>query len=650
MHSESWSEFWSTFLPSDFSDTRAKLVMRKRGAAVAASRKRAVPPPRNKEEEEEEEDNSYHTLEKRRKLKRSVETGVIHIHHSSIGNDAGLSCKDLIHSDGALRVLGRSPPVGSGVYGDARKLCGENPKHTFVAKVTGCYSPLLGSLGSPFRSENVEPRMLHMLYEHVVEPGRSPHIIVPVSEHVIVDGFLQDRKKSDADIKNSMIFVMETASGRDVRSFLSSLWGRAFEASFLSILFQVCYTLQAIYNVFPNFRHNDLQDANVFLHAITTKGHTRYTLHLPGDTGGGETFYVPNASGAFALIADMDFSCIGGRIDNYKVLEHEFNTPTFNIGTRRDQASDVYLFLKYCMGTTYDRFPRTLKDKLREAWGQRGPLPDGTHVMDAFVPQRFKRYGKVDKSGNSYRMPGHLVSFLPTVSEILSSSLFDGFRTPLPDTDHVLGHYNATVPIESELRACGFPLWNPDRHLKNPKDNPLRREAPLLKPRYAKDFQTTKAPPSMAHFATWATHPQQMDSRSSNYISTYKPTFTPLVLKSLRVAYDAQPDDKKDISGHGYDPERWGEFSTRLVAAASRFIEAVRVPKPLWMAVYTCAFVDVSREMGLTPMGQNCWDIESWAHFWAATFDETVYTPQKLLHFVLQWTWYRDLMLLERTH
>ena len=63
--------------------------------------------------------------------------------------------------------------------------------------------------------------------------------------------------------------------------------------------------------------------------------------------------------------------------------------------------------------------------------------------------------------------------------------------------------------------------------------------------------------------------------------------------------------------------------------------------------VFTCAFVDVAWEMGLTPMEQNCWHIDTWAEFWYETLDGVVYYPRQLLHFRLQWTWYRDILLKE---
>lgn len=616
--------------------------MRRRGAAASALNELASNPKKQKTNTKEEEDDSDHTLNKRRRLKQSVERGVLQVSHSSL--KTSLSCLDLINHKDALKVLSRSPKLGAGVYGDAKELVAENGKNAFVAKVTSCYSPLLGSLSSPFRSENVEPRMLHLLWKHVGESGRSPHLIAPLTEHVIVDGCFKNRKYKYDNTFNSTIFVMEKATGKDVRSFLGYLHqqGPEFDLAFLTILFQVCYTLQSIYNLYPNFRHNDLQDSNVFLHAIPKTGHIRYTML------NGETFYVPNTSGVFVLIADGDFSCIGGLVDNYKVIEHEFNTPTFNIGTRQDQSSDIYLFLKYCLNTCREKCSDNLIQKLKNAWGTRGSLPDGTHILDAFVPKN-----RNDKKGNSYRLSGTFVKYAPTVGEILSSSLFDCFKTPLPNKDlYKQQHYKATKAGPNESVMI-FPAWNPHHHLKQ-KDNVLmRRHAPVLEPRpgfrymFEKPFDNV-VPPSMQNFSSWTTEPVHLDKWSAQYISTYKPTFTQHILKTIKVAYDSPPNEKDDTPGHAYDPEKWDEFQERIVRKASTFIDAIKVPKFWWMAVFTCAFVDVAWEMGLSPMEQSCWHIDTWTDFWMDTFEAIVYSPDQLLHFCLQWNWYRDLMPLKQ--
>lgn len=574
-----------------------------------------------------------HTLQKRARLKRSLEAGEVHIYHNSLPQ-RGLSCKELAKSDNVLQVLNRSPKLGKGVYGDAVLLRGDADQKV-AAKVTSCFSALVGSYGSPFRSENVEPRMLQLLWKYIVRPGRSPHIIMPYGKHLVVDGFLPGKRKSDSGVTNSTIFFMEHASGADVRAFMGyTSAGADFDRAFLSILFQVCYTFQAIYEVFPNFRHNDAQDSNVFLHATPTEGHTRYTILRAGGRGT-KTFHVPNSAGASVLLADADFSCISGLVDNYKVLEQAFDTPSFNINSRKDQASDIYLFVKYVLATSRGKMSPELKGALYDAFDINRTGQGGPRVLDMYTSASGEK-------GNSYRLPGHSAALAPTAAQLLwDTRLFDAYLEALPDAE-ATAEFRATPLRPTEVLV--FPPWSPAAHVgPTAAPAPPVRYAPIMLPRPAAGGSKFVMPPSMRYFYTWPTEPAALDDWTRNYVSTYKPTFTRPMLSAMRAAYRYRGKGPKDMT-HDYQRDRWPAFSAAMVARASAFIDAVEVPKRWWMAAFTCAFVDVAWEMGLTPPGQFCWHVDAWCEFWKRAADRQVYTPNQLLHFVLQWSWYRSLL------
>lgn len=580
---------------------------------------------------------SPYTLQKRTCLKLSFEAGDVHVYHSSLPQ-LGLSCSALVQSDNVLQVLNRSTKLGKGVYGEAMLLEGGD-NHTLAAKVTSCFSSLVGSYGSPFRSENVEPRMLQLLWEYIVQPGRSPHIIMPYGKHVVVDGYLPGKHKKDAGVTSSAVFLMEHASGSDVRAFLGYTAAVDFDRVFLSILFQLCYTFQAIYEVFPNFRHNDTQDSNVFLHATPTVGHTRYTI-LGGGGGGSKTFYVPNSAGASVLLADADFSCISGLVDNYKVLEQAFDTPSFNINSRKDHASDIYLFVKYTLASFSDKMSTELKKGIYDAFDVNRAPNASVNVLDVFTNAN-------GELGNSYRLPGHCVQSAPTVAQLLwDTSLFDAYLAPLPD-DAVTASFRAT-PLPPGDPDVQFPPWSTQVHVgtTTTTNASVVRYAPIMLPRFnRKDF---KMPPSMRNFFSWPTDPPTLDTWNLNYVTTYKPTYTRPILEVMYAAYSHREEgeedgDENNSTTHAYPEDKWPAFSAAMVSRASSFIDTIEVPKHWWMAAFTCAFVDVAWEMGLTPPGQFCWYIDKWCEFWTQVAEgRQTYSPDQLLHFTLQWSWYRQ--------
>lgn len=259
------------------------------------------------------------TLEKRMLLKRSLDDGITRIFDTTDKRNRTLP--DVLDNPESLFIYEKEKEAGKGAYGQVKLLQDRNDENVAVAKITGCRSILTGDpFTSPFRSEQIEPRILNFLWKHMVETRVTPHIIAPVGTHAIVNGFTEEQKKDDSELENSLIFFMERATCSDLRSHFFGLVGVEFHAQFKSLVFQVCFTLASILLRFPNFRHNDLKANNVMLHKSTNVGFTRYKIY-------GKTFMVPNV-GCIALLSDFDLACMEGyTFDNYKTMELEWELP-----------------------------------------------------------------------------------------------------------------------------------------------------------------------------------------------------------------------------------------------------------------------------------------------------------------------------------
>ena len=246
------------------------------------------------------------TLASRLALKRSMDSGEGEVVDASDKRSKSLA--QLIEDcDDTFDTFNKSMQLGSGVYGDVRLLS----EHV-VAKVVACGPHLLGSyLQSPFRSEQCESALLNYLWLHLVDtPMRlrsrciTPHIIAPLAKASILSGATA-KTLTEADkgerIEASAVLFLERATRNDMRSYLGGIWHQeTFDLHFRVLLFQLCYTLEAIYQRWPRFRHNDFHDANVLLHQVESKGHVQYSI-------GGRSFIVPRI-GVSAMVSDFDFA------------------------------------------------------------------------------------------------------------------------------------------------------------------------------------------------------------------------------------------------------------------------------------------------------------------------------------------------------
>jgi hypothetical protein len=444
----------------------------------------------------------------------------------------------------------------------------------------------------------VEPKLLQFLWTHLVETNVTPHLVAPLGgTHAIIEGTTVTQKDEDKKIESSLVYFMEKATKGTVRAHLKRLMGGAhFDLVVRVILFQLCYTLEAIFMRFPAFRHNDLKDDNVLLHVGPAQGHTKYVIH-------GITFCVPNV-GVTVLVADLDFACIPGYMfDNYKVVEQEWETPSYNINARRDHATDLACFVSYVRNQFSSKMTRTLKDTLEGVWGK-------------------------SRRDNGYRSTYLDAVDLPTVEDVLvDTKLFEEFVFISPHAAGVNDAYNAdtsihTHPIQwpaidvapQEVRHCF--MFRPRHHR-------------AIDVSFMPSFQyLERCKPVYAYIDN--DPPKEHDERICEQL-----------LELLEPVYEIKADPKRDKAGFGFPSDKFGAFFDKVDEIASAFIIDYFVPERWWPAAYTCAFLDAVEEMDLAASNQVCWHFFQWSRFWEQQ-GQVRYSEMNLLHFALQWGWLRQ--------
>jgi serine/threonine protein kinase len=528
------------------------------------------------------------TLQKRRDLKRSADDGTTHIF--DMIRKTRRSITDLLsaeQTDETLAFLESAPELGRGTYGEAKEVT-----KAIVCKITGCGSHLLGPLWSIWRSENVEPNILRFLWKHLVETRITPHIIAPLGlDHSIIEGTTERQKKDDQGIQSSLIYFMEKATAGTVRDHLTGhVSGQRFDLILKVILFQLCYTLECIYTLFPRFRHNDLKDDNVFLHKSSSQGYTRYTIH-------GSSFYVPNV-GVTVLISDFDFASISGSLfDNYKVIEQEWETPSYNINTRKTHAADFDCFLAYVRNHFGDKISSKLKTQLK-------------HIFGAYPKKNSYRSTVVESQG-----------LLTTKEILMETEFFEEFLQTKPPQE-IGEQFTFFKSYSKEVAQLGG-----DEKRHTPLFLPRIDEA--IDPRDLLSFQT---------FRTWTPNCLEWDEEEPTVFSERA---CERIVGCMHAIYDIKPAPKRDIAGFGFPKDKKEIFFETVEQTGASYILDYYVPSRWWPAIYTCAFIDTAEEMDLVASNQVCWGMTQWCEFWT-DMDETDYTEMELLHVALQWGWVRE--------
>jgi len=524
------------------------------------------------------------TFSQRKVLKRSADEGSFTVR--DVLRKSHRSIPDLLEDHNALALFENSPELGHGTYGEAKEV-GEN----VVCKITGCGSHLLGDVHSIWRSENIEPCLLRFLWERLVESKATPHIIAPLgSSYAIVVGTTQRQQKEDNETKQSLIQFMEKATAGTVRGYFTRLSILDFDLVFKVILFQVCYTLEAIYMRFPRFRHNDLKDDNVLLHKSASSGYTTYTIH-------GVTFTLPNV-GITALISDFDFACIPGHVfDNYKVTEQEWETPSYNMNTRIDHCADLSCFVSYLRNQFGDKIANGTRKILQKVFG-------------------------VSKKKNGYRCTVEESAVLPTTRDVLiDTALFEEFAYK---DNSASDHFNADLHYRNEP-TIQIPQGSEVRH------------TPVFLPR-SSQVVDPQVLPSFQMFRNWNPVYPLLDAEEPSMFSELASN---RIIDVMQCIYSIKANPKKDIAGFGFPEKHRQTFFDTVEQTAASFILDYFVPSRWWPAVYTCAFIDTIEEMDLAISNQVCWHFMQWCDFWEDK-GEASYTQMQLLHFAIQWGWVRE--------
>lgn len=500
-----------------------------------------------------------------------------------------------------IEFLSDKPTLGEGAYGQAKLLCDEDGDGVAVAKISGCGTISLGDpLLSPFRAEHVEPRILQFLWQHIVETRRSPHLLAPMGTHSIVRGGAAAHLVADAEQTQSLVFFMEHATAFDMRTYLSEMQTNRvdFDLHLRVLLFQIIYTLGAIYKLFPSFRHNDLKDDNVLLHKSVSQGYTKYTIY-------GRDYCLP-AIGVTAMIADFDFSCIVGYMfDNYKVLEQKWETPTYAMSTEENHCADIFSLVTFLRR----QFDGSMSRELRQS------------IQTLFGPFRSGNFNRLHPS--KHDAPS--VEFL-----IQESGLFDDFICKVPN-GIFLERFNADAPVVNIV----FPVqWAPCLHVRDAK-LPMRERAfcPVFRRRHPTEM---KALPSLQYYELC-----KQSRRVAEESTVYDKAQCDAIVGHLVVPYTSKRFRDKDgdfMPYYNFSTARQSEFLERTGTMAARFIQDYHVPYRWWFAAHTCAFLDVAYEMDLFEMGHKCWYLWMWVQHWE-NLGYVSYTEMHLLHFIMQWGW-----------
>ncbi len=513
-------------------------------------------------------------LKDRMQLKRSMDSGESQVLDSRDKRSKTLD--EILQGPDPLSLLEMGHKLGAGVYGEARVIVDSNNNVMAISKIVQCRNELLGSIeDSPFRAEHIEPRVTRFLWTHIVETGISPHIMAPMGPCKIID--------------NKMVSFMECAPYSDLKTYLEGLSKAQFNAQFLPTLFQVCYTLGALFEKWPNFRHNDLKDDNIFVHRSETMGHISYTIY-------GQEYHVP-AVGATVVLGDFDFVSIAGYMfDNYKTLEQEWDTPSYSIHSKCDQSSDLYSLMTWLRHHFHHKMDKDMQERVQQVFG---PF----------------------QNINCFRMmPG--TSSLTVKQLFKKTGLFASFEAQVHEPSVTQQRY------VSPAKQAGQAIIVPELPVLHEK-----RHCPIFIGRTYAIFNPVDRLASAKYFAQCPVAPDAMDGEA---FADFDETECERIVSLLDEPYHADLNKHKET--HKFPPAKREECMTKVYELASSFINNYFVAKRWWYAAFTCAFMDTIKTMGICHVSQRAWVVQSWCEYWQRA-GEVRYSDMNMLHFAMQWRW-----------
>ncbi|MDB9801284.1 hypothetical protein OAB94_02785 [Flavobacteriaceae bacterium] len=222
-----------------------------------------------------------------------------------------------------------------------------------VLKVSPWRNTHIGSSSSPFHPLNVESVILKALVKN--------SNVVTLIDAWNIEGVLNRTLDKDEKATKSKVLRMKRARHGDVVKFLNGPIGKHLQNMdffFKNMLFQVSFSLQEIFNVYPMFRHNDLKPSNVLLEKSSK---------LIWSTNG-YTFDVPKSKYEVRL-CDFHLSCIGGIIDNYETIDMNITYMSQSIGYKENQKADIFKFTATLYYLLHSELSDELKDILAQLFG-----------------------------------------------------------------------------------------------------------------------------------------------------------------------------------------------------------------------------------------------------------------------------------------
>lgn len=523
------------------------------------------------------------TLDQRIECKRSLDSGEEEVYDPI---EKRMKSLHELLAEKTILTLEHAFELGHGIYGQAKLLRDENGNDAVVAKIVGCAPFLAGHVkNSRFRSERIEPVICNFLWKNVAEQRISPHLIAPIGPYQIVSGSTAKQREECADLESSSVFFTERATANDLKSYLDGLTKLEFNAQIKVLLFHVLYTLGAIQIRWPQFKHNDLSSKNVFLNVCESTGHTKYTIY-------GRDYWVPRI-GVMALMADFDFSCIPGILmDNYKVLEFEWEVPTYSINAKKNLSSDMFYFITYIRDTTKEKLSTEMQQLFRDIFGQ-------------------------IETANLYRLRPDKTEASVSVRDLFTeTSFFDDFCAETSNIDA----FNADAPNRNLME------YLPVKTIDLAHDY---RYCPHFTARTA-GWNDGMHLPSMQYWLACQARVPKYDQEKP---ADYDERIATRLVSALNLVYDAPKmefnQDKRELC------------METVHELGKAFLKAYNVQRRWWPAIYTCAFIDTIEQLGLCRDNQRCWLMDEWSVWWKEQ-KEMEYADIQLIHVSMQWNWLQN--------
>lgn len=169
--------------------------------------------------------------------------------------------------------------------------------------------------------------------------GISPHI-----QHAY---FFKNCGEKSIPLGGPALLYTEYAHGGSLRNYIAKYGNRILPDQWRSIIFQILWTLQAIAEKYPSFRHNDLHLDNIFIDDTETNKNA--IMYKPG-------FKVPN-TGIRVIIGDFGFAYMDKNgLRNPKVVSKEYKDE-YGIYPGSDPLYDAFFFLNSILEDAKE-FPR----------------------------------------------------------------------------------------------------------------------------------------------------------------------------------------------------------------------------------------------------------------------------------------------------